>query len=51
MECDFFLSLLDDDVENYRLLKEFSYELPSYLPMVSLMVVNPKIHIYERVRE
>lgn len=51
MECDFFLRLLDDDVENYRLLKEFSYELPPYLPKVSLTAVNPKIHIYERVRE
>lgn len=51
VECDFFLRLLDDDVENYRLLKEFSYELPPYLPQVSLTAVNPKIHIYERVRE
>ncbi|MBN8579360.1 MAG: phospholipid carrier-dependent glycosyltransferase [Anaerolineae bacterium] len=50
VECDFFLRLLDDDVENYRLLKEFSYELPPYLPQVSLTAVNPKIHIYERVR-
>ncbi len=51
VECDFFLSLLDDDVENYQLQKEFSYELPPYLPKVSLTAVNPKIHIYERVRE
>ncbi|NWF64536.1 MAG: phospholipid carrier-dependent glycosyltransferase [Chloroflexi bacterium] len=51
VECDFFLRLLDGDVENYRLLKEFSYELPPYLPQVSLTAVNPKIHIYERARE
>ncbi|HNA88228.1 MAG TPA: phospholipid carrier-dependent glycosyltransferase [Anaerolineales bacterium] len=51
VECDFFLRLLDDDVKNYRLLKEFTYELPPYLPKVSLTAVNPKVHIYERVRE
>jgi len=51
VECNFFLRLLDDDVKNYRLLKEFTYELPPYLPKVSLTAVNPKVHIYERVRE
>lgn len=51
VECDFFLRLLDNDVQTYRLLKEFSYELPPYLPKVSLTAVNPKIHIFERVRE
>lgn len=51
VECKFFLSLLDNKVDTYRLLKSFSYELPPYLPKVHLTAVNPEIHIYERVRE
>lgn len=51
VECDFFLRLLDDKVQTYRLLKKFIYELPPYLPNVSLTAVNPKIYIYERARD
>lgn len=50
VECDFFIKLLDGEVRNFRLLKRFSYELPPYLPKVSLTAVNPVIHIFERVR-
>ncbi len=50
VECDFFQRLLTGEVSTYRLLKEFSYHLPPYLPQVSLSAVNPEIRIYERVR-
>ena len=51
VECEFFLRLLDNDIKTYRLVKEFNYELPPYLPKVRLTAVNPKISVYERVRE
>ncbi len=50
VECDFFIRLLNDDIHSFRLLQKFSYELPPYLPQVSLTAVNPVIHIFERVR-
>ena len=50
VECDFFKKLLAGEVTTYRLLKEFTYSLPPYLPQVSLSAVNPEIRIYERVR-
>lgn len=50
VECDFFIKLLNNEVKSFRLLKKFSYELPPYLPKVSLTAVNPVIHIFERVR-
>jgi len=50
VECDFFIKLLNGEVKSFRLLKRFSYELPPYLPKVSLTAVNPVIHIFERVR-
>ena len=49
-ECDFFKRLISGDVGSFRLLKEFTYQLPPYLPQVSLTAVNPDILIYERVR-
>lgn len=50
VECDFFKRLLAGEVASYRLLREFTYGLPPYLPQVSLSAVNPEIRIYERVR-
>ena len=50
VECDFFKRLLAGDVTTFRLVKEFTYSLPSYLPNVSVLTVNPEIRIYERVR-
>lgn len=50
VECNFFKKLLAGKSDNYRLLKEFTYRLPPYLPQVSLSAVNPEIRIYERVR-
>jgi len=50
VECDFFKRLLADKVTSFRLMKEFTYSLPPYLPAVSVLAVNPEIQIYERVR-
>ena len=50
VECDFFKRLLAGEVANFRLVKEFTYRLPPYLPQVGVAAVNPDIHIYERVR-
>ncbi|CAG0956840.1 hypothetical protein ANAEL_00390 [Anaerolineales bacterium] len=50
VECDFFKRLLNGEVTTFRLMKEFHYSLPSWLPQVSVLTVNPDIKIYERVR-
>lgn len=50
VECDFFKRLLAGEVETYRLLKEFDYELPPWLPHVFISAVNPDVLIFERVR-
>ncbi|MBI3170851.1 MAG: phospholipid carrier-dependent glycosyltransferase [Chloroflexi bacterium] len=49
VECDFFKRLLAGEVESYRLVADFSYRLPTYLPQVSVAPVNPDVQIYERV--
>ena len=49
VECDLFKRLLQGEVKNFRLLKEFTYDLPPYLPQLSVTAVNPEIRIYERV--
>lgn len=49
VECDFFKRLLADEVTTYRLIAEFSYRLPPYLPHVEIAAVNPDVKIYERV--
>jgi len=51
VECDFFKRLLAGDVKTFKLLKSFTYDLPSYLPKVYLTAVNPDVNIYLRVRE
>ena len=50
VECDFFKKLLAGKITTFRLLKEFSYTLPPYLPDVEISAVNPEVKIYERVR-
>lgn len=50
VECDFFKSLIAGNTTTFRLLKEFTYELPPYLPRVNISAVNPDILIFERVR-
>jgi hypothetical protein len=49
VECNFFKRLLAGEVTTFRLVKEYTYSLPSYLPQVSVLTVNPGIRIYERV--
>jgi 4-amino-4-deoxy-L-arabinose transferase-like glycosyltransferase len=46
VECDFFKKLLAGQT-HFRLIKEFAYKLPSFLPQVSISAVNPEIRIYE----
>lgn len=50
VECDFFKRLLAGEVGNFRLVEEFTYRLPAYLPQVGIAAVNPDIQIFERVR-
>lgn len=50
VECDFFKRLVAGEVENFRLIKSFTYELPSFLPYVRVYSVNPDVLIFERVR-
>ena len=50
VECDFFKRCSAGKVTTFRLMKEFHYSLPSWLPQVSVLTVNPDIKIYERVR-
>ena len=50
VECDFFKKLLAGKISSFRLVKEFTYSLPPYLPNASVLTVNPEIRIYERVR-
>ena len=50
VECDFFKRLVAGEVNNFHLVKSFTYELPPYLPDVNVYSVNPDILIFERVR-
>jgi hypothetical protein len=50
VECEFFKRLLAGKVTTFRLIGEFTYRLPPYLPGVSLSAVNPEIRIYERIQ-
>lgn len=50
VECDFFKRLIAGEVPSFRLLKSFKYELPPYLPRLTLSAVNPDVLIFEQVR-
>ena len=50
VECDFFLRLLAGEIASFRLIGEFTYSLPPYLPHVYISAVNPEVRVYERVR-
>jgi hypothetical protein len=50
VECDFFKRLLAGEVTTFRLVEEFTYTLPSWLPDVFISAVNPEIRIYQRVQ-
>jgi hypothetical protein len=49
-ECEFFQQLETGQSDHYRLITEFAYTLPPYLPQVNLAFVNPRVRIYERIR-
>jgi 4-amino-4-deoxy-L-arabinose transferase-like glycosyltransferase len=49
VECDFFKQLATGQSKHYRLIKEFSYHLPAFLPQIHVEYVNPTIRIYERI--
>ncbi len=46
VECDFFAKLLANET-SFRLVKDFKYSLPPYLPQISVYAVNPEIRIYK----
>ncbi len=50
VECDFFKRLIAGEISSFRLVEEFNYSLPPYLPEISIAAVNPEVRIYERVR-
>jgi len=50
VECDFFKQLAAGHSNHYKLIKEFSYTLPAYLPQIDVAFVNPSIRIYERIK-
>ncbi|HEX6271007.1 MAG TPA: phospholipid carrier-dependent glycosyltransferase [Anaerolineales bacterium] len=50
VECDFFRLLETGGSSHYRLLAEFTYTLPPYLPQIDIAFVNPQIRIYERIQ-
>lgn len=49
VECDFFKQLATGQSDHYKLIAEFSYALPPYLPQIQVAFVNPTIRIYERL--
>jgi 4-amino-4-deoxy-L-arabinose transferase-like glycosyltransferase len=50
VECEFFKQLAAGRSDHYKLLTEFSYSLPPYLPPLEISFVNPKISVYERIK-
>ena len=50
LECEFFKQLETGQSEHYKLLQEFKYTLPPYLPQIKFEFINPTIRIYERIQ-
>jgi hypothetical protein len=48
-ECELFQQLESGKAEHYKLLAEFKYTLPPYLPQIKVLFANPTIRIYERI--
>jgi hypothetical protein len=48
LECDFFKQLAAGESAHYRLLADFAYSPPRFLPQLKVDFVNPEIRIYER---
>jgi 4-amino-4-deoxy-L-arabinose transferase-like glycosyltransferase len=49
IECAFFKQLETGGSDHYKLLAEFKYTLPPYLPQIQFEFINPSIRIYERI--
>lgn len=49
LECTFFKQLESGGSAHYKLLAEFEYNLPPYLPQIQFEFINPAIRIYERL--
>jgi hypothetical protein len=49
VECDFFKQLATGQSRHYKLIAEFSYHLPKFLPQLRVDYVNPTIRVYERI--
>lgn len=49
LECEFFKQLETGGSNHYKLLKEFQYTLPPYLPQIQFEFINPSIRVYERI--
>jgi hypothetical protein len=49
VECNFFKKLAAGQSEHYKLIADFSYELPRFLPQLEVSFVNPEIRVYERI--
>ena len=47
VECDFFERLLAGET-NYKLMADFAYHLPWYLPQLKFAFLNPEIRVYAR---
>lgn len=50
-ECDFFELLATGRSKHYKLIAEFSYSPPAFLPQLKIAFVNPEIRIYERAND
>jgi hypothetical protein len=49
-ECDFFRQLATGQSDHYKLMAEFKYSLPPYLPQINVLFANPTIRVYERIQ-
>ncbi len=47
VECDFFKNLLAGKT-SYRLIGDFTYSLPPFLPQITIAFVNPEIQIFQK---
>ena len=49
LECEFFQELATGQSNHYKLIAEFSYQLPAFLPQIQIEYVNPTIRVFERI--
>jgi hypothetical protein len=50
VECAFFKQLESGGSAHYKLLADFRYSPPAFLPQIQVAFVNPGIRIYQRVK-